>query len=119
MNSFLAQVINWRKETGDVLMTQGFGNFKELYNNRPNAVQWDIKQLGDEQALLQPIHEKYLKDYSLFRWMSEVLTDTKYGGKILNNKDAQDGGIDILDQKSRIRYGCKLLGYTEQQGCKP
>ncbi|WP_274585780.1 hypothetical protein V9W64_05910 [Neisseria leonii] len=83
-------------------MTQGFGNFKELYNNCPNAVQWDIKQLGDEQALLQPIHDKYLSDKDFFRSVSKAMT-----------------GVDILDYKSRIRYGCRLLGYTEQQGCKP
>lgn len=92
----------WRKEAGDALMTQGFENFRDLYNNRPNPITWDIKQLRDEQTLLQPIHEKYLSNKYIFRTISETLTD-----------------VDILDYKSRIRYGCKLLGYSEQQGCKP
>ena len=83
-------------------MTQGFNNFRHLYNNRRNAIQWDIKQLRDEQTLLQPIHEKYLSGANLFRWASGQMT-----------------GVDILNYKSRIRYGCKLLGYTEKQGCKP
>jgi len=29
------------------------------------------------------------------------------------------GGINILDYKSRIEYGCKLLGYGVEQGCVP
>lgn len=95
-------IYDWRKEAGDALMKGGFDNFRYLYNNRPNAMQWDIKQLRDEQALLQPIHEKYLSDKDWFRSISGWMTD-----------------VDILDYKSRIRYGCKLLGYTEQQGCKP
>ena len=51
--------------------------------------------------------------------MSNIFTDTNYGGKFLSDKQVQDGGINILDKSSRIKYGCKLLGYTEQQGCKP
>ena len=112
----------WRKEAGDTLIIQGFNNFRHLYNNRPNAMQWDIKQLRDEQTVLQPIHEKYLSDANLFRWFSNQMTDSenrKYTGKLIKEEQAQPGGIDILDKSSRIRYGCKLLGYTEQQGCKP
>lgn len=90
------------KEAGDALIIGGFDNFKHFYNNRPNAMQWDIKQLYDEQTLLQPIHEKYLLDKDLFQGVSGLITD-----------------VDILDYKSRIRYGCKLLGYSEGQGCKP
>lgn len=95
-------IYDWRKEAGDALMKGGFDNFRYLYNNRPNAMQWDIKQLRDEQTLLQPIHEKYLADKNFFQLISGLMTD-----------------VDILDYKSRIRYGCKLLGYTEQQRCKP
>ncbi|PKZ67780.1 hypothetical protein CYJ96_11935 [Moraxella osloensis] len=112
-------IYSWRSEAGNALITQGFGNFKNLYNSRPHATQWDIKQLRDEQTLLQPIHEKYLGNQPLFNWVSNILTDTNYGGKILSDKQVQDGGINILDKSSRIKYGCKLLGYTEQQGCKP
>ncbi|WII93581.1 hypothetical protein QEO94_01710 [Kingella negevensis] len=36
----------WRDEAGNALMNKGFINFKTLYNNHPNAKQWDIKQLG-------------------------------------------------------------------------
>ena len=83
-------------------MNKGFSSFRDLYNNKPNMMRWDIKQLRDEQTLLQPIHEKYLANHSFFRLVSEKITH-----------------VDILDYKSRIQYGCKLLGYTAQQGCKP
>ncbi|HFC6349074.1 TPA: VENN motif pre-toxin domain-containing protein, partial [Neisseria lactamica] len=92
----------WRKEAGDTLMNKGFSSFRDLYKNKPNMMRWDIKQLRDEQTLLQPIHEKYLANHSFFRLVSEKITH-----------------VDILDYKSRIQYGCKLLGYTAQQGCKP
>lgn len=85
-------------------------------------MQWDIKQLHDEQTLLQPIHEKYLSNANLFRWVSNQMTDSKnrkYIGGLIKEKQTQPSGIDILDKSSRIRYGCKLLGYTEKQGCKP
>ncbi|TWV80947.1 hypothetical protein [Moraxella sp. VT-16-12] len=78
-------------------------------------MQWDIKQLRDEQTLLQPIHEKYLSDANLFRWFSNQMTDSenrKYTGKLIKEEQTQSGGIDILDKSSGIRYGCKLLGYT-------
>ncbi|KLT73218.1 hemagglutinin [Neisseria arctica] len=94
-------IYSWRKEAGDTLITQGFNNFKYLYNNRPNPIQWDIKQLKDEQRVLQPIHDKYLANKQLFRKVSEIVS-----------------GVNILDYKSRIQYGCNLLGYTEKQGCK-
>jgi len=115
-------IYDWRKEAGDALMKGGFNNFKHLYNNRPNAMQWDIKQLRDEQVLLQPIHEKYLSDKDKFREFSSWMTDSenrKYTGKFIEEEQTQPGGIDILDKSSRIRYGCKLLGYSEGQGCKP
>lgn len=78
--------------------------------------------MRDEQTVLQPIHEKYLSDANLFRWFSNQMTDSKnrkYTRKLIKEEQAQPGGIDILDKSSRIRYGCKLLGYTEQRGCKP
>ncbi|PMC16529.1 hemagglutinin [Oligella urethralis] len=95
-------IYEWRKAAGYALIVGGFDNFKDLYNNQQDPVAWDIKQLKNEQALLQPIHEKYLSDYDAFRWASEVLTDVK-----------------ILDYESRVQYGCKLLGYGENQGCLP
>ncbi|MBQ9725691.1 MAG: hypothetical protein IJV56_10220 [Neisseriaceae bacterium] len=73
-------------------------------NENFQANSWDIKQLQDEQKLLQPIHEKYLGNKSTFTWTSEVLTPN------LSN---------LLDYKDRVNYGCKLLGYTAEQGCKP
>jgi len=94
-------------------MNSGFENFKNLFNKGSNdPMQWDINQLKTEQKALQPIHEKYLKDKSLFNWFSKQLTNTTGNRGI-------EGGIDILDYKSRVKYGCKLLGYTEKQGCKP
>lgn len=38
---------------------------------------------------------------------------------IVDEKHRVEGGVDIIDIKSRIRYGCKLLGCSEEQGCKP
>ncbi|WP_204319016.1 hypothetical protein [Pelistega ratti] len=117
----------WRKEAGDTLMKSGFTNFRELYNNKGiNPVEWDIKQLKSEQSVLQPIHEKYLGEYDWFRGISQNATDNKKGVKLFNffnnllnlEKDKGiDGGVDILNQKSRIEYGCMLLGYTKEQGC--
>ncbi|OOR83440.1 hypothetical protein [Moraxella canis] len=69
-------------------------------------MKWDIKQLRDEQTLLQPIHEKYLFDANLFRWFSNQMTDSenrKYTGKLIKEEQTQSGGIDILDKSSRIK----------------
>ncbi|PMC14331.1 hemagglutinin, partial [Oligella urethralis] len=104
------------------LIVGGFDNFKDLYNNQQDPVAWDIKQLKNEQALLQPIHEKYLSDYEVFRNASKNLTSEYIYGfipNILNEKQWQTEGIDLLDYESRVSYGCKLLGYSEKQGCKP
>ncbi|NEN75600.1 hemagglutinin, partial [Pelistega sp. NLN82] len=117
----------WRKEAGDTLMKSGFTNFRELYNNKGiNPMEWDIKQLKSEQSVLQPIHEKYLGEYGVFRWGSQKAMDNNKGVKLFNffnnlfdleKHKGIDGGVDILNQKSRIEYGCMLLGYTKEQGC--
>ncbi|SUA57426.1 Possible hemagglutinin (DUF638) [Oligella ureolytica] len=115
-------IYEWRKAAGDALIVGGFDNFKDLYNNQQDPVAWDIKQLKNEQALLQPIHEKYLSDYEVFRNASKNLTSEYIYGfipNILNEKQWQTEGIDLLDYESRVSYGCKLLGYSEKQGCKP
>ena len=119
-------IYEWRKEAGDALMKGGFDNFRNLYNNKQNPIFWDIRQLKNEQSLLQPIHEKYMEDYSAYRWISNLITDSdgtfgellQQSGLVKTNQQ-QLGGIDILDKASRIRYGCQLLGYTAAQGCKP
>jgi hypothetical protein len=36
-----------------------------------------------------------------------------------DDKKGMPGGINMLDLKSRIKYGCKLLGYSVQDGCSP
>lgn len=64
----------------------------------------DLYERYSSYVNLQPIFTKYYQPLL---------------GMILNDKQVQDGGINILDKSSRIKYGCKLLGYTEQQGCKP
>ncbi|MFD1246089.1 hemagglutinin [Paralysiella testudinis] len=84
-------IYGWRKEAGDTLITKGFDNFKDLYNNRPDAMKWDIKQLQDEQKLLQPIHEKYLSGKGTFTWVSEKLTSNfRINRLILNEKQIQN-----------------------------
>lgn len=113
-------VYEWRAEAGKALMSEGFSNFRDLYNNPQDPVAWDIKQLHSEQQLLQPIHEKYLKDRTAFTGLSKILTNSDYKTDlILNESSTQPGGIDILDYTSRVQYGCKLLGYGAAQGCKP
>ena len=116
-------IYEWRKAAGDALIVGGFDNFKDLYNNQQDPVAWDIKQLKNEQALLQPIHEKYLSDQKAFTKVSQLLTLEQmlnlsvFG--IIQEKQVQEGGIDLLDYESRVSYGCKLLGYSEKQGCQP
>ncbi|MBD9398679.1 hemagglutinin repeat-containing protein [Pseudomonas sp. PDM11] len=113
-------IYEWRAEAGKALMSEGFSNFRDLYNNPQDPVAWDIKQLHSEQQLLQPIHEKYLKDRTAFTGLSKILTNSNYKTDlILNEASTQPGGIDILDYASRVQYGCKLLGYGAAQGCKP
>ncbi|PMC14662.1 hemagglutinin [Oligella urethralis] len=119
-------IYEWRKAAGDALIVGGFDNFKDLYNNQQDPVAWDIKQLKNEQALLQPIHEKYLSDKKGFTKASQLLTSEQmlklnvFGSKqIIQDKQVQEGGINLLDYESRVSYGCKLLGYSEKQGCLP
>lgn len=94
---------NWRAEAGNALMDKGFNNFKDLYNGNYSSVkQWDIKQLKEEQNLLQPIHEKYLNKNGLIDSMGKPVTN----GSILKYKD-------------RMNYGCGEMGYKANDGCKP
>ncbi len=59
-------VYEWRDEAGQALMHGGFDNFSNAFKGNYTSTQsWDINQLKSEQNLLQPIHEKYLKDRSL------------------------------------------------------
>src|SRR5450830_1696562 len=111
-------IYTWRSTAGNALMSSGFSNFKNLYNNgATDPVAWDIAQLKNEQKTLQPIHEQFLSNLSLFTDMSKFATNTDYFGVVGGN--GISGGVDILDYKSRIEYGCKLLGYGEKQGCAP
>jgi len=112
-------IYDWRQEAGNSLMSAGFSNFKDLYNQDLDPVQWDINQLRSEQQTLQPIHQKYLKDRVVFTWVSKTMTNSDGLGAILPDRQTAPGGIDILDYNSRINYGCKLLGYSQEQGCKP
>ena len=105
----------WRAEAGDAFMNGGFNNFKNAFNGKftsSNATKaWDINQLRSEKKLLQPIHEKYLSDYKIFRKVSYNMTKIK-------ELDIY-GGVDILDYNSRIEFGCRGMGYTQAQGCTP
>ena len=114
-----SSIYDWRSEAGSVLMNSGFENFKNLYNTPSQSpVVWDINQLKSEQSALQSVHSKYLADKDLFRLGSKYITNTNIVS-IGEGKQGQQGGIDILDYKSRIEFGCKLLGYSAAQGCKP
>ncbi|MDK7178073.1 hypothetical protein QP445_11575, partial [Micrococcus luteus] len=88
-------IYEWRKAAGYALIVGGFDNFKDLYNNQQDPVAWDIKQLKNEQALLQPIHEKYLSDKKGFTKASQLLTSEQmlklnvFGSKqIIQDKQA-------------------------------
>ncbi|MBK8525520.1 MAG: hypothetical protein IPL58_16680 [Betaproteobacteria bacterium] len=108
-------------------MQKRFDNFKTLYNNgTSNAVVWDINQLQSEQKVLQPVHEKYLSGTTTFRFVSSIFTDTNipvfgpgnnFG--LTDSKQGQPGGVKLLDYKSRVEFGCRLLGYNASQGCNP
>jgi filamentous hemagglutinin len=111
-------IYQWRSDAGNALMSTGFSNFQNLYNSgTPNPVAWDIGQLRNEQQTLQPVHEEYLTDRSVFRFFSNLFTDTNI--PIVPEQQGQPGGVNILDYNSRVKYGCKLLGYGAAQGCAP
>jgi len=98
----------------------GFDNFRNLYNNPDtDPVQWDINQLRSEQQTLQPIHTEYLGNRTTFTWLSENVFTNSNVNVFVSDNQVMPGGIDILNYASRVKYGCKLLGYTEAQGCKP
>ena len=117
----LAPVYDWRKAAGDTLMTGGYDNFKNLYNKKAvDPVAWDINQLKNEQKILQPIHEEYLSGHDTFLGVSKYMTDSDRGaGDLPVDVPGISGGVDILDYKSRVEFGCKLLGYDASQGCVP
>ena len=102
-NKTTGNLYEWRSESGNVLMQGGFDNFKNLYQrNYQNSVQWDINQLQNEQKILQSIHEKYLIRKDRFNLMINIFKD-----------------LGMLDYDSHIRYGCREIGYSAGQGCKP
>ncbi|WP_277951946.1 hemagglutinin repeat-containing protein [Pseudomonas sp. TH06] len=116
---FLAPVYDWRKAAGDALITGGFDNFKDLYNkNATDPATWDIRQLKNEQSLLQTIHEKFLGDHTFFQKVGKYATDTSLN-PFIGDKQGVDGGVIILNYDSRVEYGCKLLGLSKSQGCAP
>ncbi|RUO31135.1 hypothetical protein [Aliidiomarina soli] len=106
-------------------MNAGFDNFKALYNQDvTDPVAWDINQLRNEQQVLQPVHKKYLGDRSVFIGLSNFFTDSEAAWnpvRLLPTAQDQtiEGGIDILNYESTVRFGCKLLGHSETQGCRP
>ena len=61
-----------------------------------------------EQQMLQRIHEKYLGDEKVYRGAGRTLTYVLDGY-----------AVNLLDYNSRVEYGCKKMGFTSAQGCKP
>lgn len=107
-------------------MNAGFDNFKSLYNQDvSDPVAWDINQLKGEQQALQPVHEKYLGERTSFTGLSEFMTNTEVNPLFndtdlsIDTKQGMPGGVDILDYKSRVEFGCKLMDYSASQGCQP
>lgn len=119
----MTNIYGWRNEAGNTLILGGFDNFKALFDGKyTDAVVWDIGQLKNEQGLLQPVHEKYLEGHELFQILSNIATDTDWGVGVVpftSEQQGVKGGVDILDYKSRVEFGCKLLGYSAAQGCSP
>ncbi len=113
----LAPVYNWRTAAGDALINGGFDNFKDLFNKvSADPVAWDINQLKTEQSLLQSIHERFLEGHIIFQNVGRLATDTSIWPDSIVGAN---GGVSILDYKSRVEFGCKLLGYSKSQGCVP
>ena len=115
-------IYEWRAAAGNTLMVNGFYNFRDLFNKKTNPREWDIQQLKSEQKLLQPIHQKYLSNEKIYLSLIKGVTSNKIFSIIPNPLDERkkiEDGINMLDYKSRIKYGCKLMGYSEKQGCKP
>ncbi len=115
-------IYEWRAASGNALIVNGFYNFRDLFNKKTNPREWDIQQLKSEQKLLQPIHQKYLSNEKDYLSLIKGVTSNKIFSIIPNPLDERkkiEDGINMLDYKSRIKYGCKLMGYSEKQGCKP
>lgn len=126
MGALLAPVYEWRNEAGETLLQTGFNNFQALYNQAvADPVAWDIKQLGSEQAALQSVHEKYLGNRSAFVKLTSFATNAEgllynnYFGIGLDERQGMPGGVKLIDYSSRMEYGCRLLGYGQEQGCVP
>jgi len=66
-----------------------------------------------------------LGNRSGFRTISNIFTDTSIpvlgagSNPLTDEKQGMPGGINILDEDSRVKFGCKLMDYSEAQGCKP
>ncbi|QPG07197.1 hemagglutinin [Salinimonas marina] len=120
------EVYDWRSEAGKTLMNAGFDNFKSLYNQEvSDPIAWDINQLKNEQRALQSVHKKYLGERTSFTGLSKFMTNTEVNPLFnetelsIDTKQGMPGGVDILNYKSRIEFGCKLMVYSASQGCQP
>ncbi|HFC7958100.1 TPA: DUF637 domain-containing protein, partial [Neisseria meningitidis] len=106
-------IYEWRAASGNALIVNGFYNFRDLFNKKTNPREWDIQQLKSEQKLLQPIHQKYLSNEKDYLSLIKGVTSNKIFSIIPNPLDERkkiEDGINMLDYKSRIKYGCKLMG---------
>ncbi|RQO36238.1 hypothetical protein DBR37_07905 [Herminiimonas sp. KBW02] len=99
----LNQLGSWRDEAGKVIMSSGYDEFKNIYNN-PNIdpTLWSIDRLKNEQnnIELQKIHEKFIPQFAV-----GTKGFMEWKGKVGN----------ILDSNERIKTGCINMGIT--QGC--
>lgn len=64
---------------------------------------WDINRLAAEQTILQPVHEKHIKDSVIFTVLP------RYVG-------TGAGRVNMMDLNDRIRYGCVMMGYNYNNG---
>ena len=102
-------IYHWRQDAGDTLLANGFVHFQALFNDRAtDPVQWDIEQLNQEQAILQPVHTHYLAKYHAFNFVTKNVMRMRI-----------KHGVDLLNLPSCIRYGCYRMRYTAVQGCQP
>ncbi|PPU91304.1 hypothetical protein XalbCFBP2523_15205 [Xanthomonas albilineans] len=94
----------WRSAAGNEIMSNGYGNFSDIYfnGNKMDVKDWSIKQLVREQIdpSLQIIHEHYIKDMT-----QATIYLMQKAGHVDN----------LLNPNDRVNTGCVNMGYGK--GC--